>query len=378
MVMNIPQLVGEINTSNWQGVLAITGGGAGAINDLLKRGGGSATLLEAVVPYSNASFEDFVKGKPDKFVSDVAARQLAMAAYLRAKKLEGKGNKPVFGIGASCALAKNGPERKEREHKICIAYQTANRTCSATFKLPHLGREHEESFASHLIIRMIGDCVQKTEKSWIKELGYTEDLLENLEEVTASYEVQKLIHKEISHYFPKPLRPEFDTSRLTLFPGSFNPLHDGHKEMVEIAEEPHCSGPVLYEISVTNVDKPPLDYIEISKRCKQFDGNLVLTNAPLVVQKARIFPNSKFLCGFDSWARIIDPKYYNDDPAMTAIVMGELKNLGASFTVYAREVNGEVRQLAADAFTYGLAAPAPKVPKYMGCSSTKIRQATAV
>src|SRR5581483_9834955 len=300
MAMDIPQLVREINESRWQGVLAITGGGAGAIHDLLKRGGGSAMLLEAIVPYSNASFCDFIKGKPDKFVSEHAARQLAMSAYLRAKKLEEKGNKPTFGIGATAALAKNGPERKEREHKVCIAYQTEARTCVATFKLPHLGRTHEECFVADLIIRMIGDCVGKTEANWIKELGYTEDLLVNREEVKANIEMQDLVHGKIQFWTPKPL--SHDGPRI-YFPGSFNPVHDGHREIAQIAEEHYtakCAPPttakVIYEISVTNADKPPLDYIEITKRLKQFDGNVILTNAPLVIQKARIIRNVTGWC----------------------------------------------------------------------------------
>lgn len=386
MVTEIPSLVKDINTSGWQGVLAITGGGAGAIHDLLKRGGGSAMLLEAIVPYSNASFIDFVKGKPDKFVSEHAARQLAMAAYLRARKLEGTGNTPVFGIGATAALAKNGPERKEREHKVSIAYQTQNKTCVATFKLPHLGRTHEECFVADLIIRMIGDCVQKTEANWIKELGYTEDLLVAREEVFASYEMQELVHGRIDFWAPKPL-PE--KGPRVYFPGSFNPLHDGHREITQIAEEhftAQCAkgvtAKVIYEISVTNCDKPPLDYIEITKRLKQFDGDIILTNAPLMLQKARVIKlatgwSPRFLCGIDSWNRVIDKKYYHNDEAELVRVMQEMVILGVKFMVFAREVDGVVQELDGS-MSYFIAEKAPKIPKNMSCSSTKIRQAAGV
>src|SRR5262249_4183844 len=43
----------------------------------------------------------------------------------------------------------------------------------------------------------------------------------------------------------------------SVLPGSFNPLHDGHLLLARVAEE-MTGAPVAFEISVTNVDKPPL------------------------------------------------------------------------------------------------------------------------
>ena len=50
-----------------------------------------------------------------------------------------------------------------------------------------------------------------------------------------------------------------------ILPGAFNPLHEGHRQMLAIAEE--LTGlPGAYELSVANVDKPFLDYREIERR----------------------------------------------------------------------------------------------------------------
>ena len=65
-------------------VLAITGGGSGAIADLLEVPGGSRTVLEAVVPYSAAALVEFLRGKPEQFCSARTARAMAMAAFQRA------------------------------------------------------------------------------------------------------------------------------------------------------------------------------------------------------------------------------------------------------------------------------------------------------
>ena len=61
-------------------VVAITGGGGRAITDLLTVPGASATVLEAVVPYSLPALEDWLGGKVDHACSERTARAMAMAA----------------------------------------------------------------------------------------------------------------------------------------------------------------------------------------------------------------------------------------------------------------------------------------------------------
>ncbi len=92
----IKEALARVHKSGYQGVVAITGGGTGVIDELLKRGGGSATLLEAIVPYSMNAWKEFIGVVPEKAVSREAARTLAMVSFERAQKLSN--SKKLFGL----------------------------------------------------------------------------------------------------------------------------------------------------------------------------------------------------------------------------------------------------------------------------------------
>src|SRR5262249_21914739 len=66
-----------------------------------------------------------------------------------------------------------------------------------------------------------------------------------------------------------------------LLPGSFNPKHAGHVLLALVAEE-ITQQPLAFEISVTNVDKPPLEAATVRQRLTQFawKSPVELTRAP--------------------------------------------------------------------------------------------------
>jgi hypothetical protein len=85
--------------------------------------------------------------------------------------------------------------------------------------------------------------------------------------------------------------------------------------------------PTLLELSVSNVDKPQLDYISIKERLDSiaaanasYIAGTQLTAAPLFAMKARLFPGRTFLVGMDTINRIADPKYYTTPFAFAGAV----------------------------------------------------------
>ncbi len=128
--------------------------------------------------------------------------------------------------------------------------------------------------------------------------------------------LDKLVAGELS-YIPVgcetlPLAP-------LLLPGSFNPLHRGHEGLLLAAEQATGRNGIL-ELSVANVDKPPLSIVEVERRLLQIKGrySVVLTCAPTFAEKAELFPGAWFALGFDTAIRLLDSRYHADVPAMLA------------------------------------------------------------
>jgi hypothetical protein len=102
------------------------------------------------------------------------------------------------------------------------------------------------------------------------------------------------------------------------------------------------------EISVTNVDKPPLAGETVRHRLAQFawKSPVELTRAPTFLEKSRLFPGTTFVIGADTAERLVAPKYYGDDELRMHVALEEIANSGSSFLVAVRiDAAGRVRAL---------------------------------
>lgn len=128
---------------------------------------------------------------------------------------------------------------------------------------------------------------------------------------------------------------------VVVLPGSFNPLHTGHRRLLKAASKA-TGRRGIFEISIENVDKPDLPVDELTKRLEQFRGvgDVAVTSAPLFSGKADALPGAWFALGFDTAVRLLEDKYYEDDgtpgsPAENA--MKRLAERGVKFVVAGRE-----------------------------------------
>lgn len=130
----------------------------------------------------------------------------------------------------------------------------------------------------------------------------------------------------------------WDLQRPTaLLPGAFNPIHAGHRSLANVAAD-MLGLPVAYELSIANVDKPPLSPAEVQRRLAQFPGHAAVwvTHAPRFVQKAALFPGAIFIVGADTAWRVVDPQYYGGERAGVHAALAQIRSHGCRFLVACR------------------------------------------
>jgi nicotinic acid mononucleotide adenylyltransferase len=130
---------------------------------------------------------------------------------------------------------------------------------------------------------------------------------------------------------PSPGRQE-----IAILPGAFDPLHVGHLGMAQLAEE-KLGKQVHFELSMVNVDKPPLDQETCQRRLAQFGPrqSIWLTRAAHFSEKAKLFPQATFVVGVDTIRRVGDPKYYADINTMLRTI-DWIASTGCRFLVFGR------------------------------------------
>ena len=131
---------------------------------------------------------------------------------------------------------------------------------------------------------------------------------------------------------------EGEKSNITMLPGSFNPLHPGHtnvlKESMRIG---NSKG--LYELAVFNVDKSPLSIDTILQRLEPFkivSEAIIITNTPRYIDKAVLFPGVSYAIGVDTAIRIFDPIYSDNNPSKMIADIFEIVRKGTRFFVKTR------------------------------------------
>lgn len=244
--------IARILNSGFRAVFVTTGGGSGALHALLSTPGASSFVADARIPYSPEALEAFLGESPDHSCSSETARKLAVAAFNSQYAITNN-QYPAAGIACSAALQTDRERRGDDRAFICIKTAESEKIYALYFS--KTSRAEQESILSDWLLVLVAQAV--------------------------------------------------GAERGLMLPGSFNPVHQGHLNLLKVAEEMTGLRGV-FELSCANVDKPDIPEEEILRRVSAIrDIPVALTHAPRFVQKAELFPKTTFVLGYDTAERLI-------------------------------------------------------------------------
>ena len=369
----------RIHDTSHMSVVVVSGAGTQAVAWLLGVSGASRTILEVVVPYGRLSMTGFLGFGPKQSASADTARKLAQAAFRKAKtQLEDES--PALGLACAATIATDRPKRGEHRAFVATWSDDATVTYSLHLSKGLRDRAGEEDVVSRLIVSALASA---SGLDMEVHLGLTGGDFLTVARDERPDALAQLLSGEARWLTAQPGEPLIVEGPVpdALLSGSFNPLHHGHRGLAQAATNLPGEGPA-YELSVTNVDKPPLKREEIFRRLAQFDSGetVVLTTAETFYKKAALFPGRTFVIGWDTAVRLIAPRYYRgesgDDETAMLNALAEMWAGGARFLVAGRRDEDVYKTLADVPIPQGFAPMFAEVPEATfreDISSTELR-----
>lgn len=343
-------------------VLVVTGGGASAISEMLAVPGASRTVLEARVPYAQEALFEWLGRRPEHACDEQTALAMASIACQRGRQLLAaptNDSKTVndhnteqtidwncAGLSCTASLASDRPKRGD--HRLFVALQTPETSVSSwlILKKGARSRQDEELLTGQILVRTLAEIL---EIQPLPELELLSDEVLHVVRATADPRLAAVWSSRAPLLWSLPDGRFADAPPVPvrgLLCGAFDPLHRGHEDLRRVAEK-RLGGPVAYELSITNVDKPPLDFLSIDRRRQQFtETPLVLTNAPRFLSKAAILPGTTFVIGSDTAERLLNTKYDGGTQESLNRVLDQIRGAGCRFLVAYRVVRDQPLRLS--------------------------------
>lgn len=314
-----------------------SGAGAGIQQALWETAGASGYLAGCAFPYAQYETDRFLGYMPTSYCSADESVELAMEAYCRACESLPRGQRPV-GLAVTASVASTHDHRGE--HRIHAAAITPERAIRYTYMVEKGGprrRGPDGHAADNIGLFMLRAILDLDDRA----------VARTVEEV--SEQTLRRMFFQYPYHGPNGRRLAAlptDDFGVALLPGSFNPIHQGHRAMAQLAHiESTINKPVVYVLTADSPHKPRLTTRELLSRVAMFRRErsehpetavLFTQDDPLFIDKARQHPGSTFVIGADTAIRMLDPQWGPEiDP-----MLQEFWRLGTVFYVFGREIDG--------------------------------------
>jgi hypothetical protein len=323
--------------------VAATGAGAGIQASLWSVPGSSAFLVGAAFPYAAHEAERFLGFRPARFCDEDTAVELAIAAYLRGQEAaladaSGPGKASVIGLGLTASVASLAPHRGD--HRVLVASLGEGGATVWSTRLPKgtgaVQRSLDGELADRLGIRAILTAAGIT-----GEGGFPPGVEVSRRQLSET-ELRALLYRRPVFGPGGSREASAGTRDLVLFPGSFDPCHDGHRMIVDAVERQYLRR-TAYAVTADPVHKPALRAVDLLDRVASIRlaggraASIVLTeHDPLFIDKARQFPGAGIALGVDALLRMLDPSWGPDVGEM----LEAFRRLRTTFYVVGRVVDG--------------------------------------
>lgn len=328
----------------------------------------SSTLFGALTPYS-CDFTDSLLSPVN--VSDLGYVSSDVALEMASKAQQENVNillkrtgdfselqKNVF-IGMGCTAAIRSEKPKKGPHRAFVALKIGTKTFALHLEMNKGVRERkmEDEVVSYLMVMAL-------QKALSLSLLPTELFLHSDEKIDVVSETENnpldllLLGDVESVLFTGT---DFVGTNVSLppgslvYPGSYNPIHEGHVSLAQVSQQKFVYmdkegnaklPPLVFEISVWNVDKPPITKEECLCRLEMIremclvkglqNVAVMFTRAPKFADKSRILKDCMFIVGMDTMERILNPTYYETDKVVLSVIIEIVAENKCSFVVGGR------------------------------------------
>lgn len=285
--------------------ISAAGGGTITISNICSVSGRSSVILGANFINDMDMFNKYIHVDSwSKYASYESAKELSVSS-----QEFGKNGNRHFGIGIACSLAANN-EREGRVNLANIVITGYNFEISKSIKFNYV-----DGFTDDRRHTQECDILRHTEE--MIKLAYL-IIVTGCVLVPTEYTIK---------YIPSAFIVE---SSVNIYPGSFNPIHEAHREIKKLSEE--ITGNKTYlEISIKNFDKKTINLDEVNSRLDKIGECVILSYNRTFVSKydwlVKNYPNLthiNFVCGVDTWDRIPDEdrKYFGSKGNVKFLVFG--------------------------------------------------------